>query len=160
MAVQHIILTDEQRQRRRRETAAQTASALMFVVLAESGETFDPTTLGEHAALFDIWRPNVAYRRGQIRIDETDGNLYRALHDHGAEHATDPPSQSPNLWGRVVNPADEWPAWFPFAGVADAWMKGDRASHNGRRWISNVDFNVWEPGAPGVRTWDEWEGTE
>jgi hypothetical protein len=124
-------------------------SALVFVTLAETQELFDPTELCEHAELFDRWVKGINYIAGQIRVDEIDGVLYRCLTSHNAEHATIPPSQSPTLWGRIADPADEWPEWFPYTGVNDAWMTGDKCTHNGKKWISVVDYNVWEPGVYG-----------
>ena len=146
MAVQHIILTDEQRQRRRREAAAQTASALMFVVLAESGETFDPTTLGEHAALFEEWAFPVNYRKGQIRLHA--GILYRCLKDHTSQ-ADWTPDVAVSLWVEIADPADEWPPWAQPIGAHDAYMQGDRVTHKDRRWRSTHNGNVWEPGVYG-----------
>jgi hypothetical protein len=129
-------------------------AALLFVITAESGDVLDQTTLAEHADLFDRWVSGISYKAGQIRIDRTDGKLYKCLTTHGAEHANDPPSQSPTLWGRIADPADEWPEWFPYRGVADAWMAGSKCSHNEKHWISTVDYNVWEPGISG-NPWTE-----
>lgn len=36
-------------------------------------------------------------------------------------------------------------------GAHDSYMKDDQTSHNGYRWISEVDNNVWEPGVYGWR---------
>jgi hypothetical protein len=122
----------------------------MFVWTAEKSEdNFDITTLAEHAYLFDRWVEGIPYNTSQIRIDESDGQLYRCLTTHGAEHATAPPSQASALWGRIANPADEWPAWFTYTGVNDAWMEGSKCSHNGKHWISTANYNVWEPGTSG-----------
>ena len=32
------------------------------------------------------------------------------------------------------------------------YMKGDKVTHNGKTWVSNIDNNVWEPSVYG---WDE-----
>jgi hypothetical protein len=141
------------RKAKERQEAAASAAALVFVTLAESDDAFDPTALGEHSALFDVWARGTAYKAGQIRIDESDGVLYRCLASHGAEHAENPPSDSPTLWGRVADPAEEYPEWFPYSGVSDAWMTGSKCMHDGKRWISKADYNVWEPGA--TDTWEE-----
>ena len=39
-------------------------------------------------------------------------------------------------------------------GATDAYMNGDKVSHNGQHWISTYDNNTWEPGVFG---WDEAE---
>ena len=47
--------------------------------------------------------------------------------------------------------AEEWPAWYAWDGVeAIPWQNGSRCTHNGTRYISRVNNNHWEPGAPGV----------
>lgn len=37
-------------------------------------------------------------------------------------------------------------------GAQDAYNKGDKVSHDGKHWVSDVDNNVW---APGVYGWKE-----
>ena len=34
-------------------------------------------------------------------------------------------------------------------GAVDAYAAGAKVAHNGQRWISTVDANVWEPGVYG-----------
>ena len=38
--------------------------------------------------------------------------------------------------------------------IRDAYRKGDKVTHNGSRWTSDVDGNTWEPGVYG---WTEKE---
>ena len=47
---------------------------------------------------------------------------------------------------------DEFPEWVQPIGAHDAYAKGDKASHNGKNWVSTADNNVWEPGVYG---WEE-----
>ena len=35
---------------------------------------------------------------------------------------------------------------------ANAYAKGDKVTHNGKTWISDIDNNAW---APGVYVWME-----
>lgn len=141
--------------KRRQLDEKDSANALTFVFLAEQGN-FDPTTLAEHSSLFEDYVPGIPYTKGQIRLDaKHDGVLYECITSHGAEHASDSPLAQNNLWQRIADPADEWPEWFPATGVYDQWMNGSKCTHNSKRWISNIDYNVYEPGATGVRTWDE-----
>jgi len=128
-------------------------AALMFVMTAETSNIFDNTTLSEHFDLFDRWVQGISYKAGQIRLDGLNGILYKCLVDHGAEHATTYPSNAPTLWGRIADPKDEFPAWFPYSGVNDAWMIGDKCTHNGKKYVSVVDYNVWEPGVVGSNIW-------
>lgn len=55
----------------------------------------------------------------------------------------------PALWVRTST--EEWPEWIQPIGAADAYKIGDKVSHNGAHWISNINGNVWEPGVYG---WD------
>ena len=34
-------------------------------------------------------------------------------------------------------------------GAHDAYNIGDKVTHNGKTWVSDVDNNVWEPGVYG-----------
>ena len=47
--------------------------------------------------------------------------------------------------------AEEWPEWYAWDGVTlNPWQEGSKCTHNGERYISKVNNNVWEPGAVGV----------
>ena len=46
---------------------------------------------------------------------------------------------------------EEWPEWYAWDGVTlNPWQKDSKCTHNGARYISRVDNNIWEPGATGV----------
>lgn len=47
------------------------------------------------------------------------------------------------------NPLEEFPEWVQPLGAHDAYSKGAKVSHNGEKWTSDVDSNVWEPGVYG-----------
>lgn len=48
-------------------------------------------------------------------------------------------------------PQEEYPAWEPYNGIPPVkWQTGSKCMHNGNKWESMVDNNVWEPGAFGV----------
>ena len=48
-------------------------------------------------------------------------------------------------------PQEEYPAWEPYNGIPPVkWQAGSKCTHNGKKWESMVDNNVWEPGAFGV----------
>lgn len=49
--------------------------------------------------------------------------------------------------------ADVWVEWIQPTGAHDAYAKGARVTHDGKKWVSLVDSNVWEPGVSG------WEQT-
>lgn len=48
-------------------------------------------------------------------------------------------------------PQEEYPAWEPYNGIPPVkWQTGSKCMHNGKKWESMTDNNVWEPGAFGV----------
>lgn len=126
---------------RQREDAA----AIAFVVLAEGGQ-IDSTTAGEQSLLFAQWAPNVAYTVGQLR--RYGEALYRCVQAHTSQAGWEP-DKAASLWSRTSDPAEEWPEWSQPIGAHDAYSQGDKVSHNGRHWTSDVAANVWEPGVYG-----------
>ena len=122
------------------------AMGIAFVTMTERGD-IDGVTAGEHAELFSPWAYPVAYTAGQIR--ERSGKLYKCLQAHTSQ-ADWKPEDSPSLWVGISDPAEEWPEWSQPVGAHDAYAKGDKVSHNGKHWTSDVDSNVWEPGTAGT----------
>lgn len=46
---------------------------------------------------------------------------------------------------------EEWPAWYQWDGVGKSpWQKNTKCTHNEKRWVSQVNDNIWEPGGLGV----------
>ena len=126
-------------------TEAVAVQSILFVNAAESGAV-DDTTAGEHAELFPEWAFPVAYKAGNIR--RRNGQLYRCLKAHTSQETWTPEDAS-GLWVAVADPAEEWPVWSQPGGDYDAYAKGDKVSHSGKRWTSDLDNNVWEPGVYG-----------
>ena len=62
-----------------------------------------------------------------------------------------PPEQVPAIFKRVW--VEEWPEWVQPTGATDAYAEGAKVTHNGKKWISKSENNVWEPGVFG---WDEY----
>ena len=61
---------------------------------------------------------------------------------------------SPSLFAEVLIPDPEViPDWVQPEST-NPYMKGDKVRHNGKVWISDIDFNVFEPGIAG---WSEIE---
>lgn len=96
--------------------------------------------------LFEGWNPESAYEAGD-RV-AYQGQLYRCLQAHTAQPDW-APDVAVSLWVRIDDPAIEWPDWRQPLGSTDAYPLGAKVSHNGKRWTSDVDANVWEPGVYG-----------
>lgn len=123
----------------------QAVSGIVFVSLAESGG-IDDVTSAEHTDIFSPWAYPINYTVGQIR--KHAGKLYKCLTAHTSQ-ADWKPEDSPSLWVGISDPAEEWPEWSQPVGSTDAYAQGDKVSHGGKHWISDVDSNVWEPGVYG-----------
>lgn len=125
------------------------AASVAFVILAEAGQ-IDDATAAEHAAQFGAWAQPVAYKAGAIRLYE--GRLYRCIQAHTSQEGWEPP-EAASLWVEIADPAEEWPAWSQPIGAHDAYGAGDKVSHSEKKWTSDLDGNVWEPGVYG---WTEY----
>lgn len=130
------------------EAEQETVSGILFVTAAESG-TVDDVTASEHADLFSPWAPNINYKKGNIR--NHGGLLYRCLQDHTSQDDWTPDT-AVSLWVGIADPAEEWPAWSAPVGAHDSYSAGAQVSHKDKHWTSDLDGNVWEPGAYG---WSE-----
>lgn len=130
--------------------SSRSTSSIMFVLEAQSENSrLDGITISEHADLFPVWDEHWTGKAGTIMQD--GGQLYRSIHDVSAGQNTKP-SETPAMWTRIGNPAEEYPEWIAPIGAHDAYSAGDKVTHNGKRWLSTVDGNVWEPGVYG---WEE-----
>lgn len=72
--------------------------------------------------------------------------LYKCVQAHTSQISWEP-DLTPALW--VVVTIEEWPEWVQPIGAQDAYMVGDKVSHNELHWVSIADNNVWEPGVYG-----------
>ena len=108
--------------------------------------TLDDETALTGVELFPMWEL-VSYSVGD-RV-QYNGTLYKCIQAHTSQ-ADWTPDATPALW--VVVTVEEWPEWVQPTGAQDAYAKGSKVTHNGKKWISSYDANVWEPGVYG---WEE-----
>ena len=115
------------------------ALKLRELILKASISLSDEDAL-EGIELYPLWKTDTAYSIGdRIRYEDT---LYKCVQAHTSQ-ADWTPNLTPALWTEVS--IDEFPEWKQPTGAQDAYNKGDKVSHNGKHWVSNVDANVWEP---------------
>lgn len=133
-----------------RSSSAQAVAEIMFVKMAQE-QQLDDTTVAEFPELFVQWDENWRGKAGDIVRDE--GQLYRSIHDVTDAGQNRKPSENPSVWTRIGNPLEEFPEWIQPLGAHDAYSKGAKVSHNGKKWTSDSDGNVWEPGVYG---WTEY----
>lgn len=73
--------------------------------------------------------------------------LYRCIQAHTSQQGWNPVDAA-SLWAKVLTDPDVPQPWEQPSST-NPYMKGDRVTHNGHTWISDVDNNVWEPGVYG-----------
>lgn len=130
------------------QTSLEQAASISFVIMAESG-TIDEVTATEHADLFAEWRSGITYTVGALR--RYGDILYRCVQAHTSQDDWTPDA-SASLWAVTGDPAEEFKAWSQPIGAHDAYNIDDKVTHNEKKWVSNCNGNVWEPGVYG---WDE-----
>lgn len=103
--------------------------------------------------MFPYWRTGITITQDDITNGkhryQYNGKLYKCVQAHSTQ-ADWTPDKTPALWVEVS--LDEFPEWKQPTGSHDAYKKGDKVTHNGKKWSSDVDANVWEPGVYG---WSE-----
>lgn len=112
------------------------------------GKAIDEVAL-ESTGAYPTWKDEQAYEVGD-RVLYKD-ILYRVITAHTSQ--TDwTPDVAASLFAKVLIPdEDVVPAWEQ-PGSTNPYMTGDKVTHNGKTWVSDIDNNVWEPGVYG---WSE-----
>lgn len=85
-------------------------------------------------------------KRGTSEVAFLD--VARRLEAYTSEDGA-PPDKAPSLWEKVGELSEGVPEWAPPVSALDAYRSGDRVVHGGERWVSEVNENVWTPGAYG-----------
>ena len=116
------------------------------IFLKESENLTDEDAL-KVPMLYPRWETETEYTAGDRIFYEKV--LFKCVQSHTSQSSWTP-DITPALWAVVS--LEEWPEWVQPTGAQDAYMAGDKVSHNSLHWISSVDNNVWEPGVYG---WDE-----
>lgn len=106
--------------------------------------TLDDETALKGVELFPAWVVGKEYAVNDRT--QYNGTLYKCVQAHTSQ-ADWTPDATPALW--VIVTVEEWPEWVQPTGAQDAYAKDAKVTHNGERWISDVDSNVWEPGVYG-----------
>lgn len=112
--------------------------------------------------IYDEWNPDsisyigkdTATQDKPASIVKRNGSLYRCLQSHTSQESWTP-ENSPSLWVLIDDPAIEWPEWKQPTGAHDAYSIGAKVSHNGKKWISQIEANTVEPGTDD-RYWKEY----
>ena len=95
------------------------------------------------------WRPDGTYKAGDRRRDEEE--LYKCLKDHEAQPDW-APHAAPSLWAKILTDPEGKELPWEQPDSTNGYSRGDRVTHNGETWESDVDNNVWEPGTVGTES--------
>lgn len=100
----------------------------------------------EAVQLFPAWNSAATYAVGdRVRYNDI---LYSCLTAHTAQ-VDWTPTAAPSLWAKVLIPdPDVIPEWEQ-PDSTNPYSAGDKVTHNGKTWVSDIDGNVWEPGVYG-----------
>jgi len=120
--------------------------------IEQMATSLDDETAEQHIDVFPSWEVG-RYYEADFRL-RYNGVLYKVLQEHTSS-AIYPPDVAISLYVKChkQDPHEEYPEWVQPTGAHDAYAKGEKVSHNGKHWISEVDANVWEPGVYG---WGEY----
>ena len=108
--------------------------------------TVDDKTALRMKEFYPTWKENVSYTSG-YKVQH-GGKLWRCLQAHTSQTGWEP-NNAPSLWAKVLIPdTDVIPEWEQ-PDSTNPYSAGDKVTHNGKTWVSDVDGNVWEPGVYG-----------
>lgn len=122
------------------------ARELVNALVTMRGSATDEMALGA-TAVYPEWRSGVDYTTGE-RVQHDDV-LYKVLQGHTSQEEWTPDA-APSLFAKVLIPGGI-PAWEQ-PDSTNTYMKGDKVTHNGKTWVSDIDYNSYEPGVYG---WSE-----
>ena len=118
---------------------------VMFQTLARTDVLTEEQALAsEH--LFDEWQARIGTTATQGEYLRHEDGLYRVQQEHTIQEQYPPSVHTAALYTRVQEPGSGPEAWVQ----GQSYAKDVEVIHQGGVWLSGVDNNVWEPGAPGV----------
>ena len=98
--------------------------------------------------LYPEWLPDGDYKTGdRVRYED---KFYKCLSDHTAQPSWNP-ADAPSLWTEILTRPGEILPWKQ-PDSTNGYHKGDKVTHKGQTWESDIDNNVWEPGAVGTES--------
>lgn len=119
-------------------------------IIEQAAQSLDDSTALEAASLYPKWVSGVSYEAGmRVRYGDT---LYTTLTAHTSQSDWTPDA-APSLFAKVLIPDENVIPEWEQPESTNPYMTGDKVTHNGKTWTSNIDNNVWEPGV--ANTWTE-----
>lgn len=116
-------------------------------LIEKAVQLLDDSDALEAVTLYEKWSgDSKSYTVGQ-RL-QYDGALYTVLQAHTSQ-PTWTPTDAPSLFAKVLIPDPTVIPEWEQPESTNPYMQGDKVTHNGKTWISDIDNNVWEPGVYG-----------
>lgn len=129
-------LTAENANLKEENAKLKTESNISIATLIQQG-VLDETTASEHKEIILAWQPNQNVKIGDYRTD--NDKLYKCLQAHTTLEGWEP-ENVPALWKQVNG--NEWSQ--PIC-KEDTYMLGDEAIRNGEWYVSDIDYNAYDP---------------
>lgn len=133
---------------RTRQLTESEVSRLLIKQQINTLEVDDQTAM-RMTEFYPEWSAGVAYT-AEYKVQRS-GKLWRCLQDHTSQGGWEPDS-APSLWAKVLIPDETVVPEWEQPDSTNPYSTGDKVTHNGKTWVSDIDNNVWEPGVYG---WSE-----
>ena len=118
---------------------------LIFANMAVAGQ-IDNATVVEKFHIFPSWDEHWTGRAGSILID--NNVAFRALHNMETKSPLRPSEDTKGeYWERIGRPSDS--SWTQPLCITEAYRATDMVMHKNKKWISDIDDNIYEPGIYG-----------
>ena len=154
---QYIDMTDEEiatmeaeaaRYEAAERTRPLTESEVSRLLIAQQINTLsvDDNTALRMVEFYPAWATDTAYPAG-YKV-QYGGNLWRCLQAHTSQTGWEP-ENAPSLWAKVLIPDETFIPEWEQPDSTNPYSAGDKVTHNGKTWVSDIDSNVWEPGVYG-----------
>lgn len=118
----------------------------MLITQQINSLTVDDSTALRMTEFYPVWSAGQAYTAG-YKVQH-GGKLWRCLQAHTSQEGWEPDS-APSLWAKVLIPDETVIPEWEQPDSTNPYNAGDKVSHNGKTWVSDIDNNVWEPGVYG-----------
>lgn len=128
-----------------------TPLSIAFVKMVGKGE-IDEVTASENASLFLEWDEKSSFNVNELR--QRNGLLYKCLQAHTGQAGWEP-ENTPALWKLIGIDENGIPYWSQPISKEDSYMLNAETNHNNLIWVSDYDYNVWEPGVYGWHVKEE-----
>ena len=126
---------------------------LIDYMVAGRGTVSDEAAL-EVLTIYPKWEDNIGkaitnddIAKGLNRYQH-NGELYKVVQPTVFQTQYEPGAEGTSSIFVKIS-LEEWPDWIQPTGAHDAYAKDAKVTHNGKKWTSDVDANVWEPGVYG-----------